>query len=69
VIEIESGAQVSSVSSLRDQFNPAPDFAQLPGDEIRNFIEPRLFARSGLTLDQFPNRVENLFPAPVVVIE
>ena len=54
VTEIKSGAQVSSVSFLRYQFDLAADFAQLPGDEARDLIEPRLFARLGLTFDQLP---------------
>src|SRR5262245_38378814 len=69
VTEVESGAQVSSVSGLRDQFDLAADFAQLRGDEARNLIEPRLFARLGLELDQLPNRFENRIPAPGVKIE
>src|SRR5262245_31550486 len=69
VTEIESGAQVSSVSGLRGQFNLAADFAQLRGDEASNLIEPRLFARLGLALDQLPNRFENRLPARGVMIE
>src|SRR5262249_44160266 len=55
VIEIESGAQVSSVTRLWDQFDPGADFAQLPGDEARDLVEPGLFARLGLAFNQLLN--------------
>jgi hypothetical protein len=53
VTEIESGAQVSSVTRLWGQFDPGADFAQLPGDETRDLVEPGLFARLGLAFNQF----------------
>src|SRR5262249_10997700 len=55
VIKIESGAEVRSVTWLRDQFDLAANFAQLSGDKVRDLVESRLFARGGLPFNQISN--------------